>query len=56
LPQELTLLAGQSFSPCAKCKTEASFELVAAAHLPSRRGRAILWNIPESGDDSEEAA
>jgi hypothetical protein len=48
LPHEVTLIAGQSFPPCAKCHDEVCFELI--RQLPSlaweRRGNVSLYELP----------
>lgn len=48
LPHEVTLIAGQTFPPCAKCRDEVRFEL--ARELPSlareRRGSVSLYTLP----------
>ena len=53
LPHEVTLIAGQSFPPCAKCHEEVRFELVRA--LPGlareRRGNVSLYSLPVLDDE-----
>jgi hypothetical protein len=48
LPHEVTLIDGQTFPPCAKCRDEVRFELV--RNLPAlereRRGSVSLYALP----------
>ena len=48
LPHEVTLVAGQTFPPCAKCHEEVRFQLLRA--LPElareRRGSVSLYSLP----------
>jgi hypothetical protein len=58
LPHEVTLIAGQTFPPCAQCHEEVRFELV--RELPSltreRRGHVSLYSLPVLEDDEENSA
>jgi hypothetical protein len=53
LPHEVTLIAGQVFPPCAKCREEVRFQLV--RELPElareRRGHVSLYSLPVLDDD-----
>ena len=53
LPHEVTLIAGQSFPPCAKCHEEVRFELL--RDLPElareRRGSVSLYSLPVLDDE-----
>jgi hypothetical protein len=53
LPHEVTLIAGQTFPPCAKCHEEVRFELV--RDLPElareRRGSVSLYSLPVLDDE-----
>lgn len=54
LPHEVTLLKSQVFPRCAKCAGEVHFQVVALAPvLPERRGRIILYQLPELARDEE---
>ena len=48
LPHEVTLIAGQTFPPCAKCQEEVRFQLL--RELPAlsreRRGNVSLYSLP----------
>ena len=48
LPHEVTLIAGQTFPPCAKCHEEVRFQLVRAlpALMRERRGSVSLYSLP----------
>lgn len=56
LPHEVTLIEGQTFPPCAKCRAEVRFELVRL--LPElareRRGSVSLYSLPVLDEDLEE--
>lgn len=58
LPHEVTLIAGQTFPPCAQCREEVRFELM--RELPNltreRRGHVSLYNLPVLEDDEENSA
>lgn len=58
LPHEVTLIEGQTFPPCAKCRDEVRFELV--RELPSlgweRRGSVSLYKLPVLEEEEEDAA
>jgi hypothetical protein len=53
LPHEVTLIAGQTFPPCAKCHADVRFELVRV--LPGlaqeRRGHVSLYSLPVLDDE-----
>jgi hypothetical protein len=53
LPHEVTLIAGQTFPPCAKCREEVRFELL--RDLPElareRRGSVSLYSLPVLDDE-----
>lgn len=53
LPHEVTLIRGQVFPPCAKCREEVRFELV--RELPElareRRGHVSLYSLPVLDDE-----
>jgi hypothetical protein len=55
LPHEVTLIAGQTFPPCAQCHAEVRFEMV--RELPSlsreRRGNVSLYSLPVLDDDED---
>jgi hypothetical protein len=55
LPHEVTLIAGQTFPPCAQCHEEVRFEMV--RELPSltreRRGNVSLYSLPVLDDDED---
>ena len=53
LPHEVTLIAGQTFPPCAKCHQEVRFQLVRAlpALTRERRGNVSLYSLPVFDDD-----
>jgi hypothetical protein len=57
LPHEVTLIAGQTFPPCAQCHEEVRFEMV--RELPSlsreRRGNVSLYSLPVLDDDEDSA-
>lgn len=48
LPQMVTLLEGQHFPPCSKCREAVRFQLVrAASGLQDRREQILLYSLPE---------
>jgi hypothetical protein len=53
LPHEVTLIAGQTFPPCAKCHEAVRFELL--RELPElareRRGSVSLYSLPVLDDE-----
>jgi cytidine deaminase len=55
LPHEVTLIGGQVFPPCGKCREEVRFELV--RELPElereRRGHVSLYSLPVLEDEDE---
>lgn len=57
LPHEVTLIEGQTFPPCARCRDAVAFELVRG--LPElareRRGSVSLYSLPVL-DEEEDAA
>ena len=58
LPHEVTLVEGQTFPPCAKCRDEVRFELVRS--LPAlereRRGSVSLYALPVIEEEEEKDA
>lgn len=48
LPHEVTLLGGQPFPPCAKCRGRVRFELVhgTAGKVTERRSSVVLYQLP----------
>jgi hypothetical protein len=58
LPHEVTLIEGQIFPPCAKCRDEVRFELV--HELPSlareRRGSVSLYALPVLEEEEDAAS
>jgi hypothetical protein len=53
LPHQVTLLEGQTFPPCAKCRDEVRFELVRVlpALARERRGCVSLYALPVLEDE-----
>lgn len=57
LPHEVTLLKGESFPPCAKCKNAVQFELVMGVSEPSLMPfRVVLNQIPVIEEEAATAA
>ncbi|MEO8727706.1 MAG: hypothetical protein ABI383_16460 [Acidobacteriaceae bacterium] len=52
LPREIVLLKGQRFPRCAKCTTAVSFEADALMPNLERRGRVLLYELPELPADT----
>jgi len=58
LPHEVTLLAGQIFPRCSKCKDSVHFEVVRhAAHIQAQPGfNVVVYELPAfEEDDAPEA-
>jgi hypothetical protein len=53
LPHEVTLIAGQTFPPCAQCHEEVRFQLLRTlpALTRDRRGNVSLYSLPVFDDD-----
>jgi hypothetical protein len=58
LPHEVTLVEGQTFPPCAKCRHEVSFELVRGvpALERERRGSVSLYALPVIEEEEDATA
>jgi hypothetical protein len=55
LAHEVTLVEGQVFPPCAKCRDEVRFELVRGVPALERRGSVSLYALPVL-EEEEDAA
>lgn len=55
LPHQVTLVEGQMFPPCAKCRDEVRFELVRIlpALARERRGSVSLYSLPVLEDEED---
>jgi hypothetical protein len=55
LPHQVTLVAGQAFPPCGKCRDEVRFELVRIlpALARERRGSVSLYSLPVLEDEED---
>jgi hypothetical protein len=58
LPQEVTLLAGEVFPRCSKCKQAVRFRLLRTVPVPPGRSgfRVVLYELPVLEDPEAEAA
>jgi hypothetical protein len=53
LPHEVTLVWGQAFPRCAKCRDAVKFELIRAAELLNEHAfRVYLYELDEEGESS----